>query len=69
MTDLDSIEKRLDRIEKDNREDHLLILNKLDKFVRWPVFVLLIPIVLGSYGFAWAYGSFIVDKILKFHGG
>lgn len=53
----------------ENRQDHIAIMNKLDNnaksYVRWRVFVLIIPIVLGAYGFAWAYGNWVAQMVIN----
>ena len=71
--DIKDLYDLLEKYEANNREDHKIIITKLDGFSkrytpRW-AFILIIPVILGSYGFAWAYGKWIVEIILKHIGG
>lgn len=80
IKETDRLWSRLDKIEDANNKAHESILTKLDafiltatnrelennkKYVGWKVFILIIPIILGSYGFAWGWGSYILSQVLK----
>lgn len=59
----------IEKHDKRNREDHITIMNKIDanakSYVRWRVFILIIPLIVGAYGFAWAYGNWVAEMVIN----